>query len=64
MNLEEVAMAAKVDESKCVGCETCVSACPVTAISMQDGKANVNADDCVSCGACAGECPAEAITVE
>ena len=57
-------MAAKVNEEKCLGCETCVGVCPVSAISMVDGKAKVKEDDCVSCGACAGECPAEAITVE
>ena len=32
-------MAAKVDSEKCVGCESCVGACPVEAISMNDGKA-------------------------
>jgi len=57
-------MAAKVDESKCVGCETCKDACPVGAISMVDGKAQVKEDDCVGCGACEGACPAEAIKVE
>ena len=57
-------MAAKVDKSKCAGCESCVSACPVNAISMKDGAAEVNEADCVGCGACAGECPCEAITVE
>lgn len=57
-------MATKVDSSKCAGCETCVGTCPVSAISMKDGVAEVNEADCVSCGACAGECPCEAITVE
>ena len=57
-------MAAKVDQEKCVGCETCAGACPVGAITVTDGKASVKEDDCVSCGACAGECPVEAITVE
>lgn len=57
-------MPAKVNEEKCVGCETCVSACPVSAISMKDGKASVNAGDCVDCGSCVGECPAEAIAQE
>ncbi len=56
-------MAAKVDKEKCVGCETCVSACPVTAISMADGKAQVKESDCIECGACVGECPAEAISL-
>jgi len=57
-------MPAKVNEEKCVGCETCVGACPVSAIAMKDGKACVNAGDCVDCGSCVGECPAEAITQE
>lgn len=57
-------MAAKVDAEKCVGCETCVSACPVSAIAMNDGKAVVDEGNCVSCGACVGECPCEAIAVD
>lgn len=54
-------MPAKVDDSKCVGCESCVGECPVNAISMADGKALVNADECIDCGACVGACPTEAI---
>ncbi len=57
-------MAAKIDKEKCVGCETCVGQCPVEAIKIVDGKAEVNADDCVSCGACKDACPCEAIEVE
>ena len=57
-------MAAKVDQEKCLGCEACTGACPVSAISMNDGKAVVNADECVDCGACVSTCPAEAITQE
>ena len=29
-----IRMAAKVDEEKCTGCESCVEECPVEAISM------------------------------
>ena len=57
-------MAAKVDSEKCVGCETCVGACPVSAIEMADGKAKVKEGDCIECGACVGECPAEAIALQ
>ena len=53
-------MAAKVDETKCVGCEACTGACPVEAISMVDGKANVDEGKCIDCGACAGVCPVDA----
>ena len=40
-------MAAEVNKEKCTGCETCVGECPVSAISMVDGKASVNAGDCL-----------------
>lgn len=56
-------MAANVNAEKCVGCETCVGACPVEAISMNDNKAKVDAGTCIECGACVGECPAEAISL-
>ena len=55
-------MAAVVDKDTCVGCEACVGSCPVEAISMVDGKAEVN-DACVDCGACVSTCPVEAISL-
>lgn len=60
---KEVTMPAKVNEEKCSGCESCVSACPVETIEMKDGKAFVG-DECIDCGACVDECPVEAITME
>lgn len=41
----------------CVSCGACESTCPVGAISMGDGKFEINADECISCGACAAQCP-------
>ena len=52
---------ATVDQSVCVGCETCVGVCPVSAIAVEDGKAHVDADTCVECGACVATCPVSAI---
>ena len=52
-------MAAKVDKSKCAGCESCVGACPVNAISMKDGVAEVTEADCVGCGAALADAPAK-----
>ena len=51
-----------VNKDVCVGCGTCVDICPVSAISMVDGKAQINKDICISCGACMGACPVNAIT--
>ncbi|MEG2075563.1 MAG: 4Fe-4S binding protein [Victivallaceae bacterium] len=55
-------MAAKVDQEKCCGCESCVGACPVSAISMADGVAKIDEATCIECGACVSECPCEAIS--
>lgn len=54
---------ATVDQSVCVGCEACVGVCPVSAISVNDGKASVDADTCVECGACSATCPVSAISL-
>ncbi|MEG1602022.1 MAG: 4Fe-4S binding protein [Cloacibacillus sp.] len=54
---------ATVDQDVCVGCEACVGVCPVSAISMQDGKAHVDPDPCVECGSCVSTCPVSAISM-
>jgi len=57
-------MPAVVDKETCTGCETCVPACPVEAISMDgDSHAVVDADTCTECGVCVDECPVEAISM-
>jgi Fe-S-cluster-containing hydrogenase component 2 len=53
-----------VDKDECTGCETCVSACPVEAISMVDDKAQIDPDTCTECESCVPECPVEAIKVK
>jgi heterodisulfide reductase subunit A len=45
----------------CNGCGACVPVCPANAISMQDGKANIDPFQCTGCGACIPMCPQEAI---
>ena len=57
-------MIVKVNADECVGCETCVPACPVEAISMDDDKAVIDQETCTQCKTCVDECPVEAIVVE
>ena len=51
---------AYVINDDCIGCGTCESECPVSAISAGDGKYVIDADACIECGACAGVCPVSA----
>lgn len=51
-----------IDESICVGCGVCVSACPHGAIEInEDGKAVIDEEKCQGCGACTDVCNFEAI---
>lgn len=56
-------MAHKILDS-CVNCGSCVSDCPVDAISEKDGKHVIDPDKCQDCGACVSSCPTEAIVAE
>ncbi|MDZ4182886.1 MAG: 4Fe-4S binding protein [Candidatus Cloacimonadaceae bacterium] len=55
-------MAVTIDKETCIGCGACVDVCPVSALSMEDGKAVVDEGTCIDCGACIGTCPVAAIT--
>lgn len=56
-------MAYKIDPDSCTACGTCISECPVEAISEGDVY-SINPDECIDCGACADVCPVEAIHPE
>ncbi|MBS4031199.1 MAG: FAD-binding protein [Clostridiales bacterium] len=57
-------MAVKIIAEECIGCESCIDACPFPgAIVMDDGIAKLT-DKCNGCGACADACAVEAILVE
>jgi NAD-dependent dihydropyrimidine dehydrogenase PreA subunit len=54
----------EVDEDKCIGCEECVSICPVDVYEMKNEKSvPVNAEECIGCESCVEVCEQEAITV-
>ena len=46
----------------CVACGACEAQCPVGAISMGDGKFEIDPAKCIDCGSCAGACPTGAIS--
>jgi heterodisulfide reductase subunit A len=59
-----------VDQSKCVGCLTCVRTCPFTIPQVRyvdvgvggiKGAAYIDPAVCTGCGTCTAECPAGAI---
>ncbi len=49
-----------LDTEKCKGCTHCLKRCPVEAIRIRDGKANINANRCIDCGVCIDVCPHKA----
>jgi ferredoxin len=51
-NTQSTDLSYRVDSSKCIGCQLCVSACPTGAISMQGDKAVIDQSKCISCGIC------------
>ncbi|MGC8718470.1 MAG: FAD-binding protein [Thermodesulforhabdaceae bacterium] len=55
-------MKAIIDRDLCTGCGTCVDVCPVGAISLVEGKAEVS-DDCTLCGMCVDSCEFRAISL-
>ncbi|MGM9860711.1 MAG: DUF362 domain-containing protein [Muribaculaceae bacterium] len=44
----------------CVACGTCITECPVEAISEGDIFV-IDPDTCIECGSCAAVCPNDAI---
>jgi len=57
-------MAIHVDKEKCVGCGSCVPACPYNLIEIIDDKASIKEAGCTLCGACRDACAFEAIVIE
>lgn len=51
------------NKARCRDCNRCVRTCPVKAIRVHDGQAQVVAERCIACGACVRACPQQAKTV-
>lgn len=56
---------ATVNQSICVACGACETACPSGAIKVYKGCfARVAENKCVGCGKCEKVCPANSIVIE
>jgi heterodisulfide reductase subunit A len=55
---------AKVKFNLCTGCGMCVDVCPYEALSLKDGKAQVNEVLCEGCGTCSATCLRAAVEVK
>ena len=47
-------------DAQCQDCYKCVRQCPVKAIKIKDGKAEVLSELCIACGHCVEVCPVQA----
>lgn len=52
-----------IDDEVCIGCVMCMKACPVKAIRVRRGLAQIDSEICVDCGMCYRVCPQGAVAV-
>jgi len=57
-------VAPEVSEKHCTGCAVCLKSCAHNAISMIEGKAQIDASSCTGCGRCITACEEMAIRIQ
>ena len=50
-------------QAKCIGCSSCVEACPEGALKLTPEGVRPTGHPCIKCGACADACPALAMEI-
>lgn len=48
-------------EDKCIGCMTCIDACPMSALTKGGAGIRIDSEKCDHCGKCAEACPSLAL---
>lgn len=66
--IEPASLHPVIDAARCIGCGSCVKACPEQpehhVLGLLDGKARlIGAADCIGHGACRAACPVDAISL-
>ena len=56
---------AEIIPDSCIGCQICLSECPVGAIRLSaEGVAVIDPEACIGCGKCSEVCPVGAVRSE
>ncbi len=58
---DETSQPIRINAEKCIGCTHCMTACPMKAIRVKEGKARIIDELCIDCGACLRVCPYDAV---
>lgn len=49
--------------AKCIGCESCIAACPNAALTLDEAGLHIDRTRCQACGACVEACPSGALKI-
>lgn len=62
--MEEIFHSVTLIKEKCIGCNQCMTNCPVQAVRLKDSKALIYDERCIDCGECIRVCPHNAHIAE